>query len=427
MPPTRQCRSGDGVRSGRAIFSLSLLRAPGHSEGRPLLLLATYGGACVTEPFHTRNPRGETGSAAASGGGSRFRQIIAVHKRIQSWIDGRPGARLPSGPELIGLGTTLFETLLPGRIRRLYDLAVGREPPGGLAFVLGAEVPWLADAPWELAYDPGRGSFIAIGDALFLRNSLSAVPVERWRPRPGPLRILVVVAQPTGAAPLSAAEEELTIRRGFETLVAGGAVEIEVLMRATPGRLQQRLVARDCDVVHVIGHGELDAETNLGQLLFEDEDGCIHRIDARALRAILCQRGVRMVFLNACETGRGGRADFSLGLAPQLVDGGLPAVVANQYKVRDASATAFAQVFYAAVANGLGVAEAAREARIAVSCAGAWPSIDWAVPVLYARDPSLRLCAPAADAANPPLSPAAEGADPGVNRCPLPSTTSRRE
>jgi hypothetical protein len=114
-------------------------------------------------------------------------------------------------------------------------------------------------------------------------------------------------------------------------------------------------------------------------------------VDDRSAREILCGRGIRLVFLNACETGQGGRADFNSGIAPALVAGGMPIVVANQYKVLDTSATLFAQHFYWSLAQGMPVGEAAREARIAVNYSLSGESIDWAVPVLYARDPKSRL------------------------------------
>jgi hypothetical protein len=71
----------------------------------------------------------------------------------------------------------------------------------------------------------------------------------------------------------------------------------------------------------------------------------------------------------------------------------MPAVVANQYKVLDASATVFAQHFYWSLAQGFRLGEAAREARIAVNYSLSGEAIDWAIPVLYARDASMRLCA----------------------------------
>jgi hypothetical protein len=99
-----------------------------------------------------------------------------------------------------------------------------------------------------------------------------------------------------------------------------------------------------------------------------------------------------LVFLNSCQSGTGGRSEFNKGIAQALVSHGLPALVANQYSVLDASATTFAQHFYWSIAQGMSLAAAAREARIAVNYSLQGELIDWAVPVLYARDPNAALC-----------------------------------
>ena len=52
----------------------------------------------------------------------------------------------------------------------------------------------------------------------------------------------------------------------------------------------------------------------------------------------------------------------------------------------------FAQHFYWSLAHGLGVGEASREARIAVNYSMTGEAIDWAIPVVYSRDPNSRLC-----------------------------------
>src|SRR4029453_5371656 len=73
--------------------------------------------------------------------------------------------------------------------------------------------------------------------------------------------------------------------------------------------------------------------------------------------------------------------------------------------VLDVSATSFAQHFYLSLARGLSVGEAARESRIAVNYSIAGESIDWAVPVVYARDPEAALCRRGLDAeAGPPVA-----------------------
>ena len=136
-----------------------------------------------------------------------------------------------------------------------------------------------------------------------------------------------------------------------------------------------------------------DEEKKEGCLIFEDDRGGAFPLGERSVREIFCQRGLSLVFLNACQSGAGGRADFNKGIAQALVSHGLPALVANQYSVLDSSATSFAQHFYWSLAQGMTLGQSAREARIAVNYSMNGELIDWAVPVLYARDANRTLCA----------------------------------
>jgi len=83
-------------------------------------------------------------------------------------------------------------------------------------------------------------------------------------------------------------------------------------------------------------------------------------------------------------------------VAPALVAAGVPAVVANQYAVLDEAATVFARELYGALARGWTLGDSAREARVAVAHAAGSETLDWAVPVLFARDPRATLSVPRA-------------------------------
>ena len=63
-------------------------------------------------------------------------------------------------------------------------------------------------------------------------------------------------------------------------------------------------------------------------------------------------------------------------------------MVANQYPVLDVSATAFSRYFYWALAMGHSIGDAAREARVSVNHSISGEAIDWAVPVVFARNPA---------------------------------------
>ena len=249
----------------------------------------------------------------------------------------------------------------------------------------------------------------------------------------GPLRILVAAAQPVGFGRLSIDQEVEVIRRGFEPLDRGAARGgRRGGARVTPAQIHSMLSTGTYQVVHFIGHGVYDEERREGCLVFENERGGELTLGERAVREIFCKRGLSLVFLNACESGRGGRADFNKGVAQSLVAHGLPALVANQYSVLDSSATSFAQHFYWSLAQGLSIGQSAREARIAVNYSLHGELIDWAVPVLYARDPGMTLCATPATRRTPGDGRAsgkpARDRRPGVagGECGISTTCSRR-
>ncbi len=370
----RVAAAARGSRSGRDVFELFVL-AP-DPESATASLVASFRNARVLEPFPRRG--GEAGR--------RWQRIIRTHERTLAFLEGR-ATTLPEGRELRALGRDLFETLLPGDVRRLYDGARELQPDGILDVVLTSMIDWVADKPWELAFDPSRREFLATSCVNLVRNVFTAVPAERPRRRAGRLRVLLVSSRPRGVPPVSAREETTGLRAAFRDLAKAGLARIESLPRATPERLQRRLAEGGIDVLHFVGHGTFDPRHREGSVLLEDASGRPRPLAFDSFRQIVCRRGLRLVFLNACETGRGGRSDWNRGVAPALVAAGLPAVVANQYSVLDAAATSFAAEFYAQIARGRSFADSAREARLAVGREHGTNGIDWAVPVLFARDP----------------------------------------
>lgn len=345
-------------------------------EARAAWILASFRNARVLEPFPCR------GGAA----GARWQRIIRAHERLLATLAGRAKARPLEERELAALGDDLFEVLLPGDVRRLYDCARSLQPEGVLQVVLTSMIHWVADKPWELARDPARREFLATSCVNLVRNVFTAVPADAPARRPGRLRVLVASARPAGAAPLAVEEETAALRRAFRALVRSRLAVLDVLPRATAAALQRRLAAERVDVLHFVGHGAFDPGQRSGSLLLEDERGRARPLAFDALRRIVCRRGLRLVSLNACETGRGGRLDWSRGMAAALVAGGVPAVVANQYPVLDGAATTFAGELFASLARGRGLGDAAREARLALSRESGGTGLDWAIPVLFARD-----------------------------------------
>ena len=247
---------------------------------------------------------------------------------------------------------------------------------------------------------PIAGTFLALEEVNFTRNVLTAIPAERIPARGGPMRILVVVAQPLGSP-------NFPLRRKLMLSVADSAaclmptwLKSNSCSMPRPSCCIGRLSPRLNRSIFCISSAmvNIGSKKTAGTSCFENADGGVQELDSSTLRQILCRRGIRLVCLNACETGRGGREDFSRGVAQALIAGGVPAVVANQYPVLDVSATSFSRHFYWALAMGQTIGDAAREARVAVNYSISGEAIDWAVPVVFARNPAQRLCLPRAAA-----------------------------
>ncbi len=296
-------------------------------------------------------------------------------------------AALPSASDV---GAALFQSLFPGPVLERFLLrrgqAAAREGCGlRIRLLLDPSRPELAvlcSLPWELLYRDGFLSRDVLTPVVRCLDTRSP-----WAGTPAPvgdrLRILVAMASPPGYAPLDLPRE----RRRIEEAWGGiDGMEIAFLVGATLAGLRQELRDSPFEVLHFMGHGALDHESGEGLLLFEDPQGGAHLVSG-AMLAETCRgpRGLRMVFLNACDTGRlprrGGQDPFT-GAASALVMSGAPAVVAMQFPISDAAAVAFSGAVYTALAAGDPVDAAVAEGRLAVYQSSP-SSLEWATPVLF--------------------------------------------
>jgi hypothetical protein len=371
------------------------------------MLLASYGGARVAVPFRTSQKHlGDLSSTVQASSPERYPveriaqqgrelhdrwgHLFKYHRELKRYLD-HDNEPEPAADSLRAFGDLLFETLLPGDVRRLYDAARSRERDK-LFMVFTSMIPWVFDMPWEFARDPGRGTFLATEDVYFIRNILTPTPVQQLE-RTTKLHMLVAIAEPRGYAALSTSAEATRLRDELKPLTERGLLTIDVLEHATPKTLHHKAANDHLNIVHFIGHGYWEEAGLRSGLVVEDGRGEPYELGERSLREILSGRGIRVVFLNACDTGRGPttrkrQIATVAGTAQNLFGRGVPNVVANQLKVGDQAAVAFAGAFYSYLAHGKTVAQAAREARISASYRKGVQSIDWAIPVVYARDPA---------------------------------------
>jgi hypothetical protein len=327
---------------------------------------------------------GYTVEAAVADGGSVLPLPLNLPRdeEFQHRLEGVLN-QITSEEDLRALGQALFSALFPTNIVKLWASAKGSLKDGaGLRLRLHIAPPEFMVVPWELVYEE---------EYLGLRPRFPVVryldlpdPPEPLAVQP-PLRVLVAISQPQDVRLLQVDAELDSIERALETLK--DKVEMDVLEPASRAELQARL-RQGYHVLHFIGHGLFDGKK--GYLVLEDSERRSDPMSASLVGKLVADSNLRLVVLNACQTGAAGREGAFSGVAHQLVRAGMPAVVAMQLAIADQAAVAFSREFYGALADGWPVDAAVQEGRRSIMAAlgNQWNErIDWAIPTLYMRAP----------------------------------------
>jgi len=309
-------------------------------------------------------------------------------------------------------GSRLFQTLFPLPILEMFREAEQRVAPSDNVRLVLTVPDVLATLPWELIYDAwGRHGFLARSSTAPLVRRQTDVPFPNQPPRKGPLRVLVVTAEPNDLPPLSAEEETReivkalqkgpSIRSGLRILLGyltnprtlpdllrrlrqGRRFQVvEPLHHATRARLQERLVRANergegFHVIHFVGHAEADEN---GTKLILEEEGQADPVSAEQFAEMVGERTVNLVVLNACETASA--SGLFQSAAQATLRRGVPAVIGMQVSIFDRAAVDFAREFYRLWAAGEPIEAALAHARRLIQQQSRGAASDWSIPVLY--------------------------------------------
>lgn len=349
-----------GLGQGRE-YPVAVLRSPG-GEAR----------AVMRFPFDTlqlENRLKDLQIALLRSGGARRVALNREQREVQEF------------------GQALFDALVAGDVRSLYDVSHTKAGSKGLRIKLRIADPGLAALPWEFLYDPRRSDFVCLSSVTPLVRYLELPQPPQPLAVDPPLRVLGMIASPSNLSNLDVERERERIERALAELRQKGLVELKWVSGPTWRDLQRALRRGPWHVFHFVGHGAFDAGADEGLVMVCDDAGQARPLRATELGRFLANhRSLRLAVLNACEGARGGERDIFSSTASLLVRAGLPAVLAMQYEITDRAAIELSRAFYEAIADGLPVDAAVAEARIAVSVA-VTNTVEWGTPVLYMRAP----------------------------------------
>jgi hypothetical protein len=322
--------------------------------------------------------------------------VYGVHPYIPSPPDNAVAAGNPppqptiAPPEMaISLGFKLFDALFQGEARDILNRTESRASSSdqtGVRVRLTMDLRDLgvceaAALPWELMCR-ADGSPLAISSNTALVRAIDTPLPTTPRPLSGALRILGLRSNPPGTPQLNLQQEVDAVGVSWAKLPG---MEVD-FVKPTQSAILDALAAKEYHVIHYMGHGGFDPASIGGRLLLENDDGSLRRVEAETFAQWVADSPLRLVFLNACETGRTpGRAEIPpfAGVAAALIRAGVPAVVGNQFSVSDNGAITFAKTFYARIVQGCPVDAAAALARKAIY--DETMPVQWATPVLYMR------------------------------------------
>ena len=300
-------------------------------------------------------------------------------------VGSDPSERLQTAETL---GVQLFEALFNGETRevlsRTEDVAKRLSEKTGVRIRLSMNLAALgmadvASLPWELMRRNNQKPLVVSVNTPVVRAFDTAMPIH-LHPIIGKLKILLLVSNPQGTAPLHLGSEKERICAIWDSLD-----NVEYLeCRPVAENILDALSQDEFHVVHYMGHGDFDAGSG-GQVIMERGDGAAQPISGDVFATWLQDEPLRLVFLNACNTGTTGQQSglhpFA-GVASSLISSGVPSVVAMQFPITDEAAIIFAQTFYKRIAQGLPVEQAVSEGRKGLFDR---QGSEWATPVLYMR------------------------------------------
>jgi hypothetical protein len=406
-------------------FKATLLEAPGEGRSETALALPFAPEVLARiKPRLERAVRDAAGTLAEHGAGPEGAEAadrspppsaaagpgpLAAAEVVTAAASPAPDEPEPPGFEEIGRGLSeaLFGTALGDAFRRCVAEVTSR--PGarrGVAVRIqfrrdDPALAALSSIPWELLIDTSTGGHLARSIDTPLVRDIDVEAPDRPLAVDPPLRVLVVDPNPRHPAlhRLDLEAEKKRIRRGIRRAGMNGRIEVRSVEPATLDGLVQKL-DEPFHVVHFMGHGGFSAGYEEGLLAFERPDGSPHWVTASMFAEHL-KLGVeepRLVVLNACNSGlvpRWRGLDPLAAAAPTLLRRWFPAVVATQFPITDAAATAFAEAFYGALARAEPLEAAVTRGRLAIQRETG--SGEWVTPMLFlhARDGRLLARPPA--------------------------------
>ena len=293
------------------------------------------------------------------------------------------------------MGEILRKFLFPAPIQELFSTTLNVSRAKGrdgirVRLNINQESRELYQVPWEYCKDDK--SFLALNDDT---------PIVRYLPTnraisslnpPSAVKILLAWATPKDLKEINVQREVKAVKEALSSFQESGDVIIDELPDATPQTLRKAVRVNMPHIFHFIGHGKL-LEDGEGAIALDDGQGKHQLLNGTRLLRLFQGDETKLMIFSACQSAAMGDKEEEsnsskgfMGLAPTLVWGGIPAVVAMQFDLPNKAAQPFMQVLYEFLALNKPLDSAITEARLGLDVEF-MDNPYWGIPVLFMRSP----------------------------------------
>ncbi len=284
------------------------------------------------------------------------------------------------------LATTLFDQTAWDRINEHAP-----NQPIELAFCIHPQdTNEISCLPWEMMY--GNTNFLAAEIARPVAVTRLICPPNPPRAQitlpalPLPLKVLFVVGTSLDDTSIRSGAEYLGLLNHLERLDILH-FQSHILYNATTRDISQAIATWHPSVVHFICHGDHDENGGYLQLTPLDSQQS-NMFYAPELLPLLLSTNIAhaappIVVLNTCYSAAS--LLHSTSLATDLINGGIPLVVAMTGRIANKACQYFTTSFYEALLTGKSLVAATAEGRLAgfVNMSGHQSGVDWIFPALF--------------------------------------------
>jgi hypothetical protein len=294
------------------------------------------------------------------------------------------------------LGSELFDFVFQRKVLELYAecYATAKKDQRPLSIRLHVKHPGLSYVPWEMLYDKANRFYVTTSQQTPFIRAVTDDEDDRSLRVGRPIRILGMAARAkvlNGVAldQIEVDAEQAAIKKALGDLDDGKRVKLSWIPSAKARDLNRRFVRGDegkrWDIFHFIGHGGHDPQKQMGFIVVQEEGGSRGaRLYADDLKAFLTQPGQtpNLVILNSCSGAQADPGALFSSIATELIQGGVPAVIAMQFEISDNMGIAFSDTFYTYLADNAPIQKALAHTRAELK---ARHFGEWISPVLYMR------------------------------------------